>query len=217
MFEYTLQLQHTCTRTYGSKPSSYGMRYEMLVSNQRAWSVALRRSGRAGVHGMSGELPCPQAARKPAVGFLASFQERGCQQGGICGCGSASQQAQRSAPVPPVVVVHVEAAQLAALEQLRQGVAACRVRAPGSMIQRAASGGGCSGTWLHSHVRACYRQAGRIWALWDGHSLLMALSAVCLPTSPSSLVSKAGSTMPCAERGKHAMHWCIGAYSTRYA
>lgn len=32
------------------------------------------------------------------------------------------------------------------------------------------------------------------------HSLLMALSAVCLPTSPSSSVSKAGSTMPCTAR-----------------
>ena len=35
------------------------------------------------------------------------------------------------------------------------------------------------------------------------HSLLMALSAVCLPTSPSSIVSKAGSTMPCNRQGVH--------------
>lgn len=114
--------ERTCTSTYGSKPSSYGMRYEMLVSNQRAWSVALRR-GTPEVEARR-SVWCCAAAQK--VG-CAAFRRGSCQGRSRLCCLPMQQlhnnmvqttPAQPSAPVPAVVVVHVEAAQLAVLEQL---------------------------------------------------------------------------------------------------
>lgn len=125
--------KRTCTSTYGSKPSSYGMRYEMLVSNQRAWSVALHTG-----------KPAVEARRLVGMALCSSTQGwlRSIPQSTLVGCAFRrgrcqgrrqgrrclpmqqlhnvvqTPPAQPSAPVPAVVVVHVEAAQLAMLEQL---------------------------------------------------------------------------------------------------